>query len=644
MQHPARHHRFRRLCAGAAAALATCALVPACSSEKPKQNAAVKINYADLGDKPAVPAYMKGTIYDLTDRTNDEPYLTATYGLVSHLRGTGDSTASLQVRQWMVKQMARHGFGSKLIEGYQKLGPEEILRDPNYAIVRVDGAIPPGAREADFFDVRVRCMPGNKTTSLSGGVLFESELYQLRGSAPDMTGVEVLARSRGPIVVNPAYALADPDRSSGQAKASLRDGMIMDGGQVVRDRPIILRLRHPARAMARTIEMRINSRFQKQADRLRKDVMPLTYQAAAAMDEGLVEVYVPRAYRGDWEHFMGVVQQLYVNDSPALALAKAKELTQEALKPKAPLREISWGLEAIGQPALQFTLPLMLHNSADVAFAMARASIFIGDDTGAAQEALLKMAKNDANPFQLAAIQTLGALPASPERNQRIRGVLDSRNTLARVEAYKVLVRNKDASMYSRVVKEKFVLDIVPAAGEPLIYASSTGMPRIALIGPKPELSLPAIFTAMDKRLMISTPNKRARTVMLFFRDDKRDEPLKMTSRPDVAEIVARLGGEGAPSEEKFDFSYGEIAAVLQSMSQQRKITAARVDGQVALASFLFEKPRDAQGVIEMAPVIEETRPNTAGSGEPTTAAEKSPAADAGGATHSRTGASVAQN
>ena len=33
------------------------------------------------------------------------------------------------------------------------------------------------------------------------------------------------------------------------------------------------------------------------------------------------------------------------------------------------------------------------------------------------------------------AIQTLGALPASPERNQRMQEILESRNTLARVEA-----------------------------------------------------------------------------------------------------------------------------------------------------------------------------------------------------------------
>jgi flagellar basal body P-ring protein FlgI len=107
-------------------------------------------------------------------------------------------------------------------------------------VVRVDGMIPPGAREGDFFDVTVSSLPGNKTSSLSGGLLFESDLYRIRGSSPDLEGVEVFAKSRGPIVVNPAYALTDPsDETSGQARASLRSGMIIGGGRAMRDRPIL---------------------------------------------------------------------------------------------------------------------------------------------------------------------------------------------------------------------------------------------------------------------------------------------------------------------------------------------------------------------------------------------------------------------
>lgn len=613
MHHLDSHRRLRNF-AGALLVVfagAAVAMMSGCAQEAPKPKPPPQ-RYTTLRDAQ-LPAFLKGTVGDLAERTNDEPYAASTYGLVGRLRGSGDTMASLPVRQWMVKQMVRHGYGSKLIPRYDKLGPERILREPSYAIVRVDGMIPPGAREGDQFDVTVSAMPGNKTTSLSGGMLFESDLAQLRGNSPDLNAVGGLARARGPIVINPAYALEDGNGGV-QAKASLRRGTVMDGGMVMNDRAIILRLRQPSRQNARYIENRINQRFQQVADRRKTNSMPAMYIAAQALDEGIVEVFVPKGYNGDWEHFMGVVEQLYLNPSPAALVAKAKELAEEAIKPNAPLQEISYALEGIGEPALQYTLPLLAHPSPDVSFAMARASVFIGDPSGAAQQTLFRIAKSDDNPFQLTAIRTLGALPVSPERNQRLRDLLESNNQLARTEAYKILARHKQ--LYSKPVLEKFAIDIVQTGGEPLVYASRSGTPRIALIGPTPKLQLPVLFTAMNGRLMISSDiggGVGGHTVTIFFRrEDEKKEPLRMLSRPDIAEIVARLGGEGAPTEDRFDFSYGEIVAVLQSLSQQKKITAA-TNGQARLAPFIFEQPRETQDLIQTAPVIEDTRPNTGG-------------------------------
>jgi hypothetical protein len=648
MHHPDSHRRLRRTFAGAllCAAVGAGILISGCQkAEAPKPPPQ---RYTELKDKD-LPPFLQGTIGALAERTNDEPYRTASYGLVGWLRGTGDTTASLPVREWMVKQMVRHGYGSKLLPGFDKLGPERILAEPSYAIVRVDGLIPPGAREGDQFDVQVSAMPGNKTTSLSGGKLFEADLSQLRGNLPDLAPVDVLARAAGWVVINPAYALAE-DTSVGQAKASLRSGTIMDGGMVTNDRAIILRLRHPNRANARYIENRINQRFQHVADRRRTNSMPAINIVAQALDEGIVEVFVPKAYQGDWQHFMGVIEQLYMAGSPAVLVAKAKQLTEEAVKPGAPLLEISYALEGIGEPALQYTLPLLANPSPDVSFAMARASVFVGDASGASQQTLVRIARDDNNPFQLEAIHTLGALPSSPERNQRLHELLESPNRLARTEAYKILARNKQ--LYSHPVNEKFAIDIVKTGGEPLVYASRSGTPRIAMIGPTPRLQTPIIFTAMNGRLMISSDigagggaGASGRSVSIFFRrDDEKKEPLRMYSAPDLAEIVARLGGEGAPDEDRFSFSYGEIVAVLQSLSQQKKITAAVPGSGTRLASLIFEQPRETQDLIETAPVIpREGRPNTGGAAQAGDELNNHAGALAPAATSPRTGATVAQ-
>jgi hypothetical protein len=289
------------------------------------------------------------------------------------------------------------------------------------------------------------------------------------------------------------------------------------------------------------------------------------------------------------------------------------------------MSSIGYALEGIGAPALQYVLPMMVHPDPEVAYVMARAGAFIGDESGAAQAALLRMARNDAHPFQIAAVQTLGVLPASPERNLKLRDVLECRNALARIEAYKVLVRHQDSGVFTRWINdprdtrpvgergEKFALDIVPSGGEPIIYASRSGIARVAIIGPRPALAQPVLFTAMDRRLMIASAEAGGPNVTIFYRDDQRREPVRMASRPDIGEVIARLGGDGAPEEDRFDFTYGEVVAILQSLARQRMITAALPDGQVTLAPFIFEQPRDSRELIESAPAIEQSRPNTDG-------------------------------
>jgi len=68
--------------------------------------------------------------------------------------------------------------------------------------------------------------------------------------------------------------------------------------------------------MARAIEQRIIERFQDVVD---DDLVPASgagnasgKKIADAQDEGVVYVYVPKAYAGDWEHFAGVVRHLYL--------------------------------------------------------------------------------------------------------------------------------------------------------------------------------------------------------------------------------------------------------------------------------------------------------------------------------------------
>jgi hypothetical protein len=359
----------------------------------------------------------------------------------------------------------------------------------------------------------------------------------------------------------------------------------MDGGHVLNDWPVVLRLRQPQMALAKAFDNRVNQRFQAIADKKRQN--DKGFCVAEARDEGTVLLWIPNSFRGDWEHVVGIVSHLYTDGSPENTVQKAKLLAEEAVKPDAPLLDISYCWEGLGEKALPHIVPLMTSDKQDVAFAAARAAAFLGD--ASAVEVLIKMAGTKDHAFQLNATEVLGTLPQTQQITHALRKLLDSETALVRLEAYRILARERDVSIYTRVVDEKFVLDIVKSSGPPIIYASRQGVPRLAIIGDRTSVETPVTFTAMNEQLSI-TSSDPSPLLKVFYRGKEMRQPLTVLSRPDLAELVARLGGEPRDAKERMNFSYGDILGILQSMADSRKFYATSSQtGAKSPASFVLQ-------------------------------------------------------
>jgi hypothetical protein len=593
---------------------------------KPKVDPKKQIpsRYSALPQKK-VPAVFKDTVYEKCDLINTEPFLVSGYGFVSNLNGTGDSSAPNAVREYMVKEMIKHKWDSSLTT-FRTPTPEEALRDPRNAIVQVDGYLPPGVRKGQRFDIQVSAIPDNNTSSLAQGDLFQTELRILGANPLDPGGsVNVFARAEGPIFVNPAYALkteSDIERDPA-ARRSLRLGLIMNGARSLEDRPLGLRLRQPSMRMSRYIEQRIDQRLQE----IRPDIV------AAAQDEGIVHLYVPAALNGDWEHFAGLVNFIYLNNTPEFAAVKARQLADEAVKPDAPLLEISYAWEGLGKNALPVIheRQLMSHANPDVAFAAARAAAYLGD--AGAPQALINMARTPGHKFQVNAVEVLGTLRSSPSINEMLRPLLNSPETLVRLAAYRMLARNGDNAVFAMPIKGGpaqggFTLDVVRSDGPPIIYATQRGEPRIAVIGTRLNLNMPLTFATLEGRLSISS-NADNRTATIFYRpripaggvsrkNAGRLDPISVVTNPDVAEIIVRLSGESfgeAHTGRALDFNYGEILSILSSMTTSRQITAY-AGGQRLPASFILQElPRVEDEILDAPPIPEQGRPQKDGDG-----------------------------
>ena len=523
-----------------------------------------KSPYVDIGPRKGIPAYLKDTVYERGDVSNTGPMPVTSYGLVVNLRYSGDSKAPLPVREWMVKEMYRHGLGSLRSPGYENVTPERVLADKRNAIVQVGAYVPPGARKGQRVDVFVQALPGSETASLAGGTLYDCDL-RIMGANPISPGSSVnkFIVAAGPVFINPAYALETPRLTDGAARSGARFGSVLGGGVVAVNRPIDLRMRTPQWGICRTIENVINQRFQQKG-------------VAQAQDEGYIHLYVPERYGDDWEHFIGVVNHLYLYLTPATAAVKAQELVAEAQKPGAQLEAISLALEGLGPTALPYIVPQLGHASPEVSYYLARAGAYLGDVPS--EDRLTQIARMAGHPRRIEAIRTLGALPFNSEIARALGACFDSEESMPRIEAYRILSRYTAEQRIPIPVLSKrvgdFTVDVVESKGPPLIFATRTMQPRIAFFGTRQAIKTPVTFTAFDTALSIASTPDQPQMLTIFYRGDELPQPVRATSGSSVIEIAARLGGGG---DEKLRFGYGEVVGILQSMVDSGKLSSALV-------------------------------------------------------------------
>jgi hypothetical protein len=101
------------------------------------------------------------------------------------------------------------------------------------------------------------------------------------------------------------------------------------------------------------------------------------------------------------------------------------------------------------------------------------------------------------------------------------------------------------------------------------------GEPRIAFFGSKTQLAAPVVFTAFDTQLSITSHPSKSKVLTIFYRGDEVQQPVSTLSGTSAIEVAARLGG--ADEERKLRFGYGEVVAILQSLTEQGKLPAAFV-------------------------------------------------------------------
>jgi hypothetical protein len=602
-----------RLGASGILALITAIALAACASNPPERGRAVRPPV--IRD---IPSALRGTVGSETTLTRANAVLVSGYGLVVGLPGTGGGDLDDRIAATMERQLGLMGVSRAAaeLEGtpFEGMTPRQILRSKDVAVVIVYSAIVPGAPEGTIFDVFVRAASPSPDISLEGGLLWTTDL-QIGPPAP-VGGFNKrrIGTAYGPIFINPfAHDAGTPDGYGRNI------GRILGGGTVTGPLPLQLVMDNESHQRARAITRAINNRFPQQPG----DDPTARGSMGRSADEaiGIININVPAAFRERSSEFLNLLLHVQVEDSVPHEFARRYV---EALKSEPYLADdMRWCLQALPQKsALAFLRDLYDHPEERVRINALRAGAGLADALAAPH--LKRLARDGSRDQRIEAIELMARLSAGPMVDVAIQEQLEAPELSVRIAAYEALadraetIQMERLRVYARslpaasrvtasqarfdprtqmeipgdnlqgvrrrVIDRKFLLDTV-RGGEPMIYVTQSGRPRIVLFGDDLRLQKPALVSAWGDRLMLVCDSPTDDFRILYRTPDRRSidgdviPGRTMTGKapgtiPDLIEFLAH-----SPSPEDprpgLGMTYSEVVGALHAFQTGRAIDAA---------------------------------------------------------------------
>ncbi|MGN6370678.1 MAG: flagellar basal body P-ring protein FlgI [Phycisphaerae bacterium] len=592
-------------------ALISAGTLAGCGGTSEKNKATRTIDERDVVTMHVYPA-LEGTIGQYAFFADSMPMPVEGWAVVGGLPGTGSGEMSPEVRQYLTEQLYRSDAGS-YAKGTEQYNPERILASNQISAVEVHGIVPPMARRGDPFDLYVKALPDTQTTSLEGGLLWTAPLKVI-GLRTDID-THPVAMGRGPIYI-PAAAEHPDKQPSGR---ELRSGRVLGGGILTESRQMRLQLRSPSMRFTAAIQRVINSRF------------PSRDKCADAISDSIINLNVPPEYQNSPGQFVELVLHMYLSQEiPGFTESQAQKLTKALEDPKAPHKDLSLALEGLGRSVLQDCIqPLYTSPNPTVRFWAARAGAAMKDVGG--MVVLEETIKDTKSPLRDEAVQAIIDVSHDGDTVRAtlaLADLLNSPNPRDRIIGYGGLVAIRSRAVRTYTVAKKMLLDIVPSDGPPLIYATQSDTPRIALIGHDFKLPPGALYVSADNLLTVSVledTNPSAATttppsdtnvvtasslgtsnatdldapqgnakegnkpVTLFWRSPSGGRTVTLKTSASLPDIIARaawapdpLAPDFDPNAEYIGASYQRVVEMLSSMCNDRVINAKFVLGKAS--------------------------------------------------------------
>ncbi len=522
------------------------------------------------------PAYLRGTIGSVARLRpgTERAILVNGYGIVINLNGTGSTSAPPALRQAMINQMKKYGLGSARMNT-QAMTPERVLADPNTAVVRIDGFIPPGAAPGLRFDVLVTAVD-SQTTSLAGGTLWTATLG-VNGAGQAFKFIHEQATAYGPIYDNPYHA----GPSTGEpAEFGRQQSMIVAGGKTTAARDLELVLNQSSYTRSRAIADRINERFGKATD---------LKQLANPVSDQLIQIHVPPRYQNDPGGLVDLIMHLYLQTGPGFESGQARRLGQVLEERPEAEEPVTLAWQAMGRPVVGVLRESYRHPKMGNRLAALEAGAWLGDER--ASQSLSELA-GDPDPAIRARVgRAMVSLPKSIKGARALKQLLNDEDATVRITAYESLATINDRLITSgRVVvadesgtKIKYVIDTVPSE-KPLVYISQLGVPRIVIFNPELGFETPLLARVWDNRLMLSMEPGQGYLDVFYQRSlgsgrggDANGGSVKFKAVADLKTLIYLLGQHPPPGEqanEGLGLTYSQVVDVVYQLCMRGEVDA----------------------------------------------------------------------
>ncbi|MCE9618922.1 MAG: flagellar basal body P-ring protein FlgI [Planctomycetes bacterium] len=469
------------------------------------------------------------------------------YGLVVGLKGTGSRAMPVEVRALLLREMGRRNMSDPLLN----LGgsPSRLLDTDDVAAVIVEGIIPPGAIAGTKFDVRLFAAPGTSTTSLEGGRLWTTDLRPgiLTSGAQQAFPI---AEAGGPIFINPFSTAV----AVGSDAVDRLSGRILEGGTVLKDRSLKLRLATPSHNRTRTIQSAINGLFPREVGQKNDTAM--------GKSDELIDLTVPPSFKDRTGDFAQLIRHSPVDIGATEQTAT--NIRRSLVANPGAAEAAAWRWQSLGKKSIPIIQELYTNPEEQPRMAALEAGAKLNDPL--AVPALLEMAKSGPKDNRQAAIRLLSRMDPNPMIDIGVRQFLDDRDMDVRFAAYECLRRRRDSSIRVYSLNGRFKMELVDAK-KPLIYLTQTGDPRIVIFGENAELMRPLTANLWNGKLLMrgemDDPN-----VQIFYRSSPDINPTIDNVPAKLASIVSFMAKPVGPrgADAGIALSYSETINALHSL------------------------------------------------------------------------------